>query len=83
MYEAFRYYELYMGKYGRIMKETGLKWDLELGPVDLDVTNLRKMKRFNSLFPKRDLVRLELSWTHYRLLCKLDSKATLGCSEMS
>jgi len=39
-----------------------------------DVTNLRKMKRFYSLFPIRDAVRPELSWTHYRLLCKVESE---------
>ena len=34
-----------------------------------DITNLRKMKRFYALYQKQDAVRLELSWTHYRLIC--------------
>lgn len=40
-----------------------------------DVTNLRNMRAFYSAFPKRDAVRLELSWTHYRTLLRLDNPA--------
>jgi len=38
-----------------------------------DVTNLRKMRRFYQSFPIRDAVRLELDWTHYRVLLRLDN----------
>lgn len=40
-----------------------------------DVTNLRNMRAFYLAFPKRDAVRLELSWTHYRTLLRLDNPA--------
>lgn len=47
-----------------------------------DSTNLRKMRQFYSLFPKRDALRLELSWTHYRCLLKVeDEKARLWYQE--
>ncbi|MFZ2967973.1 MAG: PDDEXK nuclease domain-containing protein [Sulfuricurvum sp.] len=38
-----------------------------------DVTNLRKMRQFYQLFPIRDSVRLELSWTHYRVLIRVEN----------
>jgi predicted nuclease of restriction endonuclease-like (RecB) superfamily len=38
-----------------------------------DVTNLRNMRRFYEVFPIRDAVSLELSWTHYRILIRLDN----------
>lgn len=38
-----------------------------------DVTNLRSMRRFYQLFPIRDAVRLELGWTHYRTLMRVDN----------
>jgi predicted nuclease of restriction endonuclease-like (RecB) superfamily len=39
-----------------------------------DVTNLRTMRRFYQAFPIRDAVRLELSWTHYRVLLRVESE---------
>jgi predicted nuclease of restriction endonuclease-like (RecB) superfamily len=38
-----------------------------------DETNLRKMRQFYQVFPIRDTLRLELSWSHYRLLMKIDN----------
>lgn len=38
-----------------------------------DVTNLRNMRHFYLTFPKRDALRLELSWTHYRTLIRIES----------
>lgn len=38
-----------------------------------DVTNLRNMRRFYLVFPIRDAVRPELSWTHYRTLIRVDN----------
>lgn len=36
-----------------------------------DVTNLRNMRQFYLLFTKRDTLRRELSWSHYRLLMRV------------
>ncbi|WP_348645662.1 DUF1016 N-terminal domain-containing protein [Marinobacter sp. S6332] len=38
-----------------------------------DVTNLRNMRRFYEAFPKRDALRPELSWTHYRVLLRVEN----------
>jgi predicted nuclease of restriction endonuclease-like (RecB) superfamily len=40
-----------------------------------DASNLHKMKQFYLSFPILDAVRPELSWTHYRLLLRVDSLA--------
>lgn len=40
-----------------------------------DVTNLRTMRRFYLAFEKRDAVRLELSWTHYRTLLRIENSS--------
>ncbi len=41
-----------------------------------DVTNLRNMRQFYLTFPKRDALRLELSWTHYRSLIRIENAQT-------
>ena len=38
-----------------------------------DASNLRYMRLFYKAFPIRDALRHELSWTHYRLLLRVDS----------
>ena len=38
-----------------------------------DVSNLRYMRLFYNAFPKRDAMRHELSWTHYRALLRVDN----------
>ena len=38
-----------------------------------DASNLRYMRLFYQSFPIRDALRHELSWTHYRLLTRVDS----------
>ncbi len=38
-----------------------------------DVTNLRNMRRFYLAFPKRETLSLELSWSHYNLLARLEN----------
>lgn len=38
-----------------------------------DASNLYKMRQFHSVFPNLDALRPELSWTHYRLLLRVDS----------
>jgi len=40
-----------------------------------DITNLRNMRRFYLAFEKRDALRLELSWTHYRTLLRVESES--------
>jgi len=39
-----------------------------------DSTNLRKMRQFFMYFQLRDAVRLELSWTHYRILLRVEAE---------
>lgn len=39
-----------------------------------DASNLRYMRLFYQAFPIRDALRHELSWTHYRLLLRVDSE---------
>ena len=39
-----------------------------------DITNLRNMRRFYQVFPIRDALRLELSWTHYRALMRIENE---------
>jgi hypothetical protein len=38
-----------------------------------DASNLRNMRLFYQAFPNCDAVRHELSWTHYRLLLRVDT----------
>ncbi|TXH54103.1 MAG: DUF1016 domain-containing protein [Bacteroidia bacterium] len=38
-----------------------------------DVTNLRNMRRFYQAFPIRETVSLELSWSHYNILSRIES----------
>jgi predicted nuclease of restriction endonuclease-like (RecB) superfamily len=40
-----------------------------------DASNLRYMRLFYLAFPKCDALRHELSWTHYRLLTRVDNEA--------
>jgi predicted nuclease of restriction endonuclease-like (RecB) superfamily len=39
------------------------------------VVNLRNMRQFFRLFPNRYALRSELSWTHYRLLMRVDNES--------
>ena len=38
------------------------------------VANLRNMRQFYLMFPKRYALRSELSWTHYRLLMRVSNE---------
>lgn len=64
--------------YGKgVLKELSIKLTKEYGK-GFDITNLRKMRSFYNKFQKQDSVSLELSWTHYRHLIKVeDEKARL------
>ncbi|MCF7794641.1 MAG: PDDEXK nuclease domain-containing protein [Candidatus Cloacimonetes bacterium] len=64
----------YRADYGKeILQSLSVKLTEHFGK-GFDVTNLRKMKQFYSLFPKQDAVSLELSWTYYRHLLRLDKE---------
>ncbi len=40
-----------------------------------DATNLRHMRAFYQAFPIRDALRPELSWTHYRILLRVENES--------
>lgn len=62
--------------YGKeILKMISKKLTFEFGK-GFDITNLRKMRQFYRLYPKQDSVSLELNWTHYRHLLKIESEKT-------
>lgn len=59
--------------YGKfILKNLANQLTLEFGK-GFDDSNLRNMRSFYKTFPIRDALRHELSWTHYRLLSRLNS----------
>ena len=59
--------------YGRdLLAQLGKALTAEFGR-GFDATNLRHMRGFYQAFPIRDALRRELSWTHYRLLLRVDS----------
>lgn len=60
-------------EYGRgLLQRLGEKLTAEFGR-GYDASNLYKMRQFHAAFPNLDALRLELSWTHYRLLLRVDS----------
>lgn len=61
-------------QYGKAtLKNLSEALTLEFGK-GYDYTNLTNMRNFYMAFPILDAVRQELSWTHYRLLSRLDSE---------
>jgi predicted nuclease of restriction endonuclease-like (RecB) superfamily len=63
-------------EYGKKLLES-LSWRLRVDFGEgFDETNLRKIRQFYLIYPIRDALRLELTWTHYRILMRVeDSKA--------
>jgi predicted nuclease of restriction endonuclease-like (RecB) superfamily len=60
-------------QYGKAtIKRLSQALTLEFGK-GYDESNLRNIRSFYIAFPIRDALRHELSWTHYRLLSRLDS----------
>jgi len=60
-------------QYGKAtLKKLSAALTMEFGK-GYDYTNLTNMRNFYVAFPILDAVRQELSWTHYRLLSRLDS----------
>ncbi|MBL8397637.1 MAG: DUF1016 family protein [Candidatus Accumulibacter sp.] len=56
----------------RLLPQLGRALAAEFGR-GFDASNLRHMRGFYLAFPIRDALRHELSWTHYRLLLRVDS----------
>ena len=44
-----------------------------------DASNLRNMRRFYQAFPIRETLSLELSWSHYNVLARLENPAARDC----
>jgi predicted nuclease of restriction endonuclease-like (RecB) superfamily len=61
-------------KYGTsLLKELSKRLTVEYGR-GFDASNLRYIRQFYNVFQKRDALRHELSWTHYRLLLKVENE---------
>jgi len=61
-------------EYGKnVLKNLAQQLTVEFGK-GFDESNLRNMRQFYKAFPICDTLRHELSWSHYRLLCRLDSE---------
>lgn len=56
----------------RLLPELARALTAEFGK-GFDASNLRYMRLFYRAFPKCDALRHELSWTHYRILLRVDS----------
>ncbi len=56
----------------RLLPQLGQALSREFGK-GFDASNLRYMRLFYQAFPKCDALRHELSWTHYRLLLRVDA----------
>ena len=62
-------------EYGKsVLQELSEKLQQEFGK-GFDVRNLRNMRAFYIAFPKWNSVRSELSWTHYRLLLRVENES--------
>ncbi|MEJ6080170.1 PDDEXK nuclease domain-containing protein [Vibrio sp. 1-Bac 57] len=61
-------------EYGKaVLKALSISLTKEFGK-GFDLTNLRKMRALYLCFPIRDALRLELSWTHYRTLTRIENE---------
>lgn len=56
------------------LSQLSVRLQTELGK-GFDVTNLRNMRRFYLAFPIRETVSLELSWSHYNVLARVEQPA--------
>ena len=57
-----------------LLKELSQKLTTDFGK-GFDESNLRYFRLFYTAFPIRDALRHELSWTHYRLLLKIENES--------
>lgn len=63
-------------EYGKaLIKELSLRITKEYGK-GFDETNLRNIRQFYLTFPNCDALRRELTWTHYRLLLRIEKEDT-------
>lgn len=56
-----------------LIKELSVQLAKDFGK-GFDVTNLRNMRQFYIIFQKRDTLCHQLSWSHYRLLMRVENK---------
>ena len=56
-----------------LLKELAQNLSVELGK-NFDEREIRRIRQFYVTFPNRDAVRPELSWSHYRLLIRVESE---------
>jgi hypothetical protein len=56
-----------------VLKNLAQQLTIEFGK-GFDESNLRNIRQFYLAFPIRDAVRHELSWTHYRIISRLDAE---------
>lgn len=56
-----------------LIKELSVQLTKDFGK-GFDVTNLRNMRQFYIIFQKRDTLCHQLSWSHYRLLMRVENK---------
>jgi predicted nuclease of restriction endonuclease-like (RecB) superfamily len=61
----------------RLLPELASKLTAEFG-AGFDASNLRYMRLFYQAFPIRDALRHELSWTHYRMLVRVQDEKARG-----
>jgi hypothetical protein len=60
--------------YGRaVLKNLSKQLSLEFGR-GFDESNLRNIRQFYLAFQKRDALRHELSWTHYRMISRIENE---------
>ena len=61
-------------EYGKgLLQYISQKLSIEFGK-GFDESSLRRMRQFFQVFPIRATLRQELSWSHYRLLIKIDNE---------
>ena len=61
-------------QYGKeVLKKLSKELMLEFG-AGFDYTNLTNIRKFYLAFPKVDALRQDLSWTHYRLLSRIEKE---------
>ena len=59
-------------KYGQqLLKDLSTRLSEDFGK-GFDASNLRNIRSFYLTYPKRDALRHELSWTHYRILMRIE-----------
>ena len=60
--------------YGKnMLQEISVKLQQEFGS-GFSVRNLQQMKKFYALFPNTNALRSQLTWTHYRLLLRIENE---------